>query len=617
MSNSILNSKILTYVLIGVILVLIILIIVLSIALCRIKRKNKKAKEEKIAKRARKVKTREIIKQNSINNSQYSLVDYCEKDQDLNEENNKNNVNKSFNSSIYKKPNLSSTDSFMRHQMNITELDIPTNALAVDSLNLSLINNKDYSIRSPSGDINSEINDLQINNSNIENKSVEPDRTKNNTDSVIATSIPGNNTVGRDNVREIPSIHDSDNLLENSYQSSRSHTSASQQLLIQHPYISYLKSLDSQNLLDMSQLNIEINSRNSQVGSSFENLNALDQKSDDDGNYNNDISNNHVHTTIPKSPKNLFYKTPLSPIMSSSDEEDSIPVHNVNGRNSTSYAENLTNVNKSNVTFDETLNQSHHANKTPGRAVSYDDYLLYHNKSINSIISSSASRSYILRSASNISTNTVNTNISRNLYSSNNKSHLSSVLSHNEEEVSSVLTEGTSVISVENIVPNVRRSLRMSHLQERAPEMQKVEINLSIDDIPEDVDINDEVEEDVFMRPSMMRFVEVEPSPVLQLEAQTTRISFISNQSSPIILDNISNSSSCDGHISSDEKNEGKKNSNNKINPSPKEIIIKIDDNKKNSDNDSNSEIDIVEKGHIFNSESEVPIDSMVIENKK
>jgi len=412
MLDNILNSKIVTYVLIGVTFVLIILIIILSIALCRIKRKNKKAKEEKKAKRARKVKTREIIKQNSINNSQYSLVDYCEKDQGLNEENNKNNVNKSFNSSIYKKPNLSSTDSSIRHQMNITELDIPANALTVDSLNLSLINNKDYSLLGTTSDINSEIN-----KSNIENRSNEPDRTKNTTSSVITTSIPGNNTLGCDNVRDIPPVHDSDIFKENSYQSSRNHASISQQLLKQHPYIAYLKSLDSQNLLEKNQQDIEINSRNSQVGSSFENLNAINQKNDDDDNDNNDITNNYLHVTIPKSPNNLYYKTPLSPIMSSSDEEDSIPVHNVNGRNSTSYAENVTNVNKSSITFDETLNQNNHASKTPGRAVSFDDYLLHHNRSVNSVVSSSANRSHILRSASHNSANTVNLNISRNLYS--------------------------------------------------------------------------------------------------------------------------------------------------------------------------------------------------------
>ncbi|OUM58875.1 hypothetical protein PIROE2DRAFT_67728 [Piromyces sp. E2] len=129
-------------------------------------------------------------------------------------------------------------------------------------------------------------------------------------------------------------------------------------------------------------------------------------------------------------------------------------------------------------------------------------------------------------------------------------------MSHLDEDAS-IITEGPSIVSVENIVPTVKHTHKGNNTKKKVPQLHKVEVSYSIDEIPEDVDINDEVEEDVFMRPSMMRYVEVEPSPILLHEAQTTRISFISNQSSEppqnILNQDILNSFSSNASKSSEE----------------------------------------------------------------
>jgi len=556
------NSNIITYILIGTALVLSILIIILSITLCRVNKKNKIVKKTK---KARKEKIREIklINHEDVN-AKSPLVDYYEKNYGLgNEEGNKNSVNYNpLNLQLYEKPIIDSSP--RNPQINTVVIDKPPNAFVTNHLNRTLINNNNYSLQSNYNNQPTSINNgkftvedieqpsLQVSQINDTNKNIESSEFKT---AVITTSIPGNNTIGRDNVGIIPPIQDPDNLQENSFHSSRSNTSSSQHLLNQPSKIyPQEKLLDNQNLL----------------------------------NNNNGIEYIGAENSVSTQRNNMLTIT--------ENASTSIPVHNMNGINSATFSENMNNINN---LGNEISTKNNNTKRTSARTINSYDYASnpHHSKTLNhNGINNSLDRNYlisnnnILRSASQKSANTTNTSMSRNKYPSLSGSHIST--SHYEEE-SSVFTEGPSAISVENIAPSLKRSHKLSHSKKKAPEIQKVEVSISIDDIPNNVDINDEIEEDVFMRPSMMRFVEIEPSPILQLEAQPTRISYISNQSSPRILDQNLLSNSSDENSVSEEENEEKEKkttTRNKGFGSPlanKEIIIENDDVKKNRESGS------------------------------
>jgi len=146
-----------------------------------------------------------------------------------------------------------------------------------------------------------------------------------------------------------------------------------------------------------------------------------------------------------------------------------------------------------------------------------------------------------------------------NYQSINNKSHVSTLSND-----TSIYIESPSIISIENInAPSVKHSHKSINNGKKVPKVHKVKVNYSIDEIPENVDINDEVEEDVFMRPSMVRYVEIEPCPVLEQEAETTRISYISAEDSSEqpdlkqnILDELISSSEEEDHSSEEEEEE-------------------------------------------------------------
>jgi len=562
-----LNSNIISYILIGAALVLSILIVILSITLCRVNKKNKIVKKTK---KARKEKIREIklINHEDVN-AKSPLVDYYEKNYGLgNEEGNKNSVSYNpLNLHLYEKPIIDSSS--QKPQVNAVMIDKPPNAFITNQFNRTLINNNDYSLQSNYKNLPTSINSgSQINDTN---KNIESSEYKT---TVITTSIPGNNTIGRDNVGIIPPIQDPDNLQENSFQSSRSNTSSSQHLLNQPSKIyPQEKILDNQNLLN--------------------NNNGIEDIGAENG-----VSTNMLTVTE-------------NPSISSS-------VHNMNGINSTIYSENMNNINK---LGNEISIKNNNTKRTSART---DDYASnpHHSKTLNhNAINNSLDHNYlmsdnnnILRSASQKSANTTNTSMSRNKYPSMSGSRIST--SHYEEEASSVFTDGPSAISIENISPSLKFSHKLSHSKKRVPEIQKVEVGISIDDIPNNVDINDEIEEDVFMRPSMMRFVEIEPSPILQLEAQPTRISYISNQSSPRILDQNLLSNSSDESSSSEEENEEKekKTTRNKGFGSPlanKEIIIDNDDIEKNKESGSGLDDTIVAK-----KEDQTPNDNLKMEIK-
>jgi len=198
------------------------------------------------------------------------------------------------------------------------------------------------------------------------------------------------------------------------------------------------------------------------------------------------------------------------------------------------------------TSYDDSVNNRsfrQYQDKTYPRITSYDDFNLRHLN--NGTINRSMDRSYMLNSShivrnhSQMSLSTINNSLNRNIYNpSLSRSYMSS-LNRYEDSNASIITDAPSIVSVENIVPpSVRHSQRIDNLKKEEPTVHKVKVNYSIDDIPDDVEIKDEIEEDIFMRPSMVRYVEIEQGPVLQ-QAETTRISYISSQSSevPQILD--------------------------------------------------------------------------------
>jgi len=299
------------------------------------------------------------------------------------------------------------------------------------------------------------------------------------------------------------------------------------------------------------------------------------------------VNSSFIQGSTLKSPTNFFVKSPLSPIMSA---DESGPVFNIAQKSM--HIENPTSIRKIGnpinlgSNFDEAFQPNANAEKSIIRGVSYDEYSQSNNEKYvsrgmsyddynsgnlsaigrfsRSTYNGSMDRSFtngnsrIVRNTSQKSIATTNTSLSRSHYNPSLSLNRYSAVSHLDDDTSTVFTEGQSIVSVENIVPSVKHTHKGNSNKKKIPQLHKVEVSYSFDEIPEEIDINDEIE-DVFMRPSMMRVVEVEPSPILMHEPQSTRISYISNQSSEaqnILNQDILNSFSSDVKSSKDDEEE-------------------------------------------------------------
>jgi len=274
------------------------------------------------------------------------------------------------------------------------------------------------------------------------------------------------------------------------------------------------------------------------------------------------INTSFIQNTSFKSPTNFFTKSPLSPIMAGTTE-----VLNISQK---SNPENLTNISKIGspvvfgTNFIEAYQPNPNAEKLMIRGVSYDDYThppnenkfirgFSYDESISnnekltksSIIYDDGNNSigrfhHYMNNNASMDRDTNSHIIRKSSQKSNislSKSNVNSIISRSHVSTideSSIVNENQSAISVENIIPSLKRTNRSNSIKNKTPEVHTVEVSYAIEEIPKDIDFNEELEEDVFMRPSMMRVVEVEPSPILLHEAQTTRISYISNQSSDV-----------------------------------------------------------------------------------
>jgi hypothetical protein len=273
-----------------------------------------------------------------------------------------------------------------------------------------------------------------------------------------------------------------------------------------------------------------------------------------DNQYDDTDGKNILHDSILKSPNNFLIKSPVSPI-------------NANGNENKFSIGRMGRTNSQGINYDESI---------INRGSLYDDHNNVGNSSIigtigrtnrsnrstlDSSIVRNSNSNRLIRNQSYMSNSTINTTLNRNgnYQSINNKSHVSTLSND-----TSIYIESPSIISIENInAPSVKHSHKSINNGKKVPKVHKVKVNYSIDEIPENVDINDEVEEDVFMRPSMVRYVEIEPCPVLEQEAETTRISYISAEDSSEqpdlkqnILDELISSSEEEDHSSEEEEEE-------------------------------------------------------------
>ncbi|ORX58386.1 hypothetical protein BCR36DRAFT_580008 [Piromyces finnis] len=333
-------------------------------------------------------------------------------------------------------------------------------------------------------------------------------------------------------------------------------------------------------------------------------------------------NNSFIQNSILKSPTNFFIRSPLSPIMSVDEMDENDLVFNI-AQKPNILTEDLINTNKieNSINPDSTINEICQPNnkksikrdisydeshvpsktvKTPKRAFSYNDY---NNSTIgrfsrNIYNNGSMDRSYMINDNNRIRNSSQKSiainSLNRNQYNTSLSRY--STLSRTDNPDSSILTESTSVISVENIDPaenHTHKLQKLNNSQMNQPSLRKVEINYAIDEIPEDIDINDNLEESVSIIPSVMRVVNVESSPIILHEAQTTRISYISSQSSELPTNILSQEllNSFSSNIKSpkmEEEDEDKTAKNEKIDssiigmsptsPYSNEIIIKTEE---------------------------------------
>jgi outer membrane biosynthesis protein TonB len=299
--------------------------------------------------------------------------------------------------------------------------------------------------------------------------------------------------------------------------------------------------------------NIAVSDYNqAKVKRSYISLNSQDGDGHDYGNDNDNGNNiSFDQNSILKSPSSFVINSPISQITPIKSNENLLRTNRL--KETTQGISSDKNV----IYGHQVENNNSYAHESTFD----DDNNLINSSIVGTIGRSTLDHSFVRNNNTNHTIGNLS-HMSRNGYHPSITKSNTSFMSHNEDDDNSIYAEGQSLISFENInIPKVKHTHRLTNIEEKIPEIHKVEVNYSINNLGETYDVNDEIEKDVFMRPSMVRYVEIEPSPVLQQEAETTCILYVSSSNSSSdqssisqnILDDLNN------NINEEEKEVEKK----------------------------------------------------------